>query len=152
MTSADLLTLLRGDDIPALVRAVRIDLEYTDKDSARALGFSPDGEWGAVVRDVEAGRAPCDPFDEGYVVRGLVAAWLLRRGGWSVTPGGGYVRSDGARVDGNGMTSWASIPGVRGVLTDGIGEWGAQGPAIRHDCLRLMLRVEAGERPFWSAP
>lgn len=145
MVAADLLTLLRGDDIPALVTAIRVDLGYTDADSSKALGFA--GEWSGVVSDVEAGREPVAPFTAGYVARGMVATWMIRRGGWTPREGV-YHHANGAKILGNGLRCWAMVPGCRGMLEERTGEAGCEGPGgVRHDVLRLMLRLMAGERP-----
>lgn len=148
MTRAALMTWLQGDDVPGLVRAILEDLGEPIETSARLFGFNPSSEWGSLVCDVAAGGTPVSPFSVGYVVRGLVALWLLRCGGWKqLEGGGGYRRSDGASVNGNGVSSWATVPGRRGALHDTTGAWGCEGPIIRHDVLRLMLRIEGGEVP-----
>ncbi len=145
MTTHDLLALLAGDDIPALVTAIRVDLGYTDADSSKALGYA--GEWSGVVSDVEAGRAPVAPFDAGYVARGMVATWMIRRGGWTPREGV-YHHESGAKILGNGTGSWAMVPGFRGLIEERMGPAGCEGPGgVRHDVLRLMLRLMAGERP-----
>ena len=45
-------------------------------------------------------------------------------------------------MNGNGMSSWATVPGLRHGLTDRVGDGDMDGPVIRRDVLRLMLRVE----------
>lgn len=146
MTSAELLSRFKGTDVPGLVVAILADLGEPLETSSRLFGFNPSSDWGGLVRDVAAGGVPVSPFDVGYVVRGLVALWLLRRGGWTCYAGG-VCRADGVKVTGNGVSSWAQVPGARGCLYDSTGEWGCEGPVVRHDILRLMLRVEAGEVP-----
>lgn len=154
MDVSEVLRLLRGNDVPALVRALRIDLGYTEENAARIFGFNPDSEWGGLVRDVEAGRPPVHPFDTGYVFRGVIASWLIRRGGWRHLHGGSTWRhAGGAWVGGNGTTSWAKIPGVKEMLHDKTGDWGCAGPVLRHDILRLMLRAhQEQERVSGASP
>lgn len=146
LTSADVLQWLKGTDVPGLVQALLKDLGEPLETSARLFGFNPNSEWGGIVSDVAAGKEPIAPFNVGYVVRGLVALWLLQRGGW-IRYDGGVRRVDGVKITGNGTSSWASMPGRAGCLYDSTGEWGCEGPVVRHDILRLMLRVEAGEQP-----
>ena len=41
MLPSDLLRLLAGDDVPALVQAIRIDLGHTPESAASILGWAP---------------------------------------------------------------------------------------------------------------
>lgn len=145
MTPAALLAWMETEDVPGLVRALRADLGHASpEEAARALGWNPAGTWGGYVRDVEEGREPGEPWGRPYVVRGLVALWFLRCGGWRVDrASGAYVRDrDGARIDGGASGHWCSWPRGRTVhepMRDG----DIDGPVIRRGILRLMLRVEA---------
>jgi len=139
---SDVLRLLRGNNVPALVRALRVDLGHTRENAAQIFGWTPTSTWGSLVADVEDGLPPPRPFDAGYVVRGILAVWLIRCGGWRHLPGGGgWKHTGGAHISGNALRSWASVPGRKHIIEESIGDWGCEGPVLRHDILRLMLRI-----------
>lgn len=129
--------------LAAVVRALRLDAGFASPDElARALGCNPAIPPGSDPRRVEEGGDLAYPWSAGWVLRGAVALWMLRRGGWRVLPnGGGYRRDeDRAHIQGNGTSSWCCAPGVP-MLHECMAPDDIQGPVVRRDVLRLMIRT-----------
>lgn len=129
--------------LAAVVRGLRLDAGFASPDElALALGWNPAIPPGSDPRRLEEGEDLAYPWSAGWVLRGAVALWMLRRGGWRIRPnGGGYRRDeDRAHIQGNGTSSWCCAPGVP-MLHESMAPEDIQGPVVRRDVLRLMIKT-----------